>query len=403
MTGSADRLYRSIFLLTAGLLFAAAALRSVVSLSGDPLLSEVLLLLAVWLALLVLEAVVTPRWASFCPLALAAQTVVVVVLMGRVWHGDFYAILFGVVSMRATQRLGWQTTVLWIALFAPLTALALSLSYDVAEAVVFAVMYAGLAVFLALFTLITARVAEARAGNETLAGELAVANREVEASARRVERLAAAEERHRLARELHDSVTQTLFSMNLTAQSAVLLLPRGRGAASAQLEQLVQLGRSALAEIRALGSELAAGEPEEEDPGLEPALRRHLAERAWPEGLSVTLEVEEAGEEGVAPAAGLTLAEEHALFRIAQEALNNVVKHAGAEHAVVLLRTAPPRRLEILDDGCGFEGEAARAGGGMGLPGMRERAAEIGWDLRVGPASGCGTRVVVEQREEAGR
>ena len=231
MTGSADRLYRSIFLLTAGLLFAAAALRSVVSLSGDPLLSEVLILLAVWLALLVLEAVVTPRWASFCPLALAAQTVVVVVLMGRVWHGDFYAILFGVVSMRAMQRLGWQTTFLWIALFAPLTALALSLSYDVAEAVVFAVMYAGLAVFLALFTLITARVAEARAGNETLAGELVVANREVEASARRVERLAAAEERHRLARDLHDSVTQTMFSMNLTAQSAVLLLPRDRSAA----------------------------------------------------------------------------------------------------------------------------------------------------------------------------
>ena len=109
---------------------------------------------------------VTPRWASFCPLALAAQTVVVgaVLPSGASWHGDFYAILFGVVSMRTMQRLGWQTTFLWIALFAPLTALALSLSYDVAEAVVFAVMYAGLAIFLALFTLITTRVAEARAG-----------------------------------------------------------------------------------------------------------------------------------------------------------------------------------------------------------------------------------------------
>ena len=99
----------------------------------------------------------------------------------------------------------------------------------------------------------------------------------------------------------------------------------------------------------------------------------------------------------------MTPAEEHALFRIAQEALNNVVKHAGAERTVVRLRTAPPRRLEIVDDGRGFDAEAARAGGGMGLRGMRERAAEIGWDLRVAPASGCGTRVLVEQREEARR
>ncbi len=412
MTGSADRLYRSIFLLTACLLFAVTVLRSVVRLSGDPLLSDVLLLLAVWLVLLVLEAVVTPRWASFCPVVLAALTVVVVVLMARVWHGDFYAILFGVVSMRVMQRLGRKATLLWIALFASLTALALSLSYDLVQAVMFAVMYAGLAVFLALFTLVTARVADARVGNETLAAELAVANREVEASARRVERLAAAEERHRLARELHDSVTQTVFSMNLTAQSAVLLVPRDRGAASAQLDQLVQLGRSALEEIRALGSELAEGdEPGEE--GLEAALRRHIAERAWPEGLSVRREVvgeEKAPEattppaaDGPSPAPSLSPAEEHALFRIAQEALNNVVKHAAAEHATVRLRRSPPRRLEVLDDGRGFDASAARVGRGMGLSGMRERAAEIGWELRVEPVPGGGTRVVVEQREEVGR
>lgn len=412
MTGSADRLYRSIFLLTAGLLFAAAVLRSVVGLSGDPLLAEVLLLLAVWLGLLVLEAFLTPRWASFCPPALAAQAVVVVVLMGRVWHGDYFAILFGVVAMRAMQRLGWKTTFLGIALFVPLTVLALSLSYDVAEAVVFAVMYGGLDVFLALFTFITARAAEARVGNETLAGELAAASREVEASARRVERLATVEERHRLARELHDSVTQTVFSMNLTAQSAVLLLPRDRGAAAAQLGQLVQLGRSALEEIRALGTELAADEPLEE--GLEVALRRHLAERAWPGGLSARLEVE--GEDGVVEgedgaaghgAAGspleLTTEEEHALFRIAQEALNNVVKHARAAHVTVVLRRAPQWSLKIVDDGLGFDADAVRSSAGMGLPGMRERAAEIGWELCVGPQPHGGTRVVAERREEVRR
>jgi signal transduction histidine kinase len=400
MTDSADRLYRSIFLLTAALLFAAAALRSVLSLSGDPLLTEVLLLLTVWLALLVLEAVVTPRWASFCPLALAAQTVLVVVLMGRVWHGDFFAILFGVVSMRAMQRLGWKTTFLWIALFTPLTALALSLSYAVAEAVVFALMYAGMDVFLALFTLVTMRVAAARAANEMLATEVAVSSREVEASARRVERLAAAEERHRLARELHDSVTQTVFSMNLTAQSAVLLLPRDRGAVAAQLDLLGQLGRSALDEIRALGSELADEGSGDED--LEAALRRHVAERAWPAGLSVRLDVEAEGAAGPgAPAAyALSAAEEHALFRIAQEALNNVVKHAGARHATVRLRSSSPCSLAVVDDGHGFEPEAVRGRGGLGLDGMRERAREIGWELEVEPAPGGGTCVLAVRRED---
>jgi len=395
MTGSAERLYRSIFLLTAVLLFAAAALRSVLGLSGDPLLAEVLLLLASWLGLLVLDAAVTPRWAPFCPLALAVQTVVVVVLMGRVWHGDFYAILFGVVAMRAMQRLGWQVTFSWIALFAPLTVLALSLSYDVVEAVVFALMYAGLAVFLALFTLITARVAEAHAVNEALALEVVAVNRDVAASARQVERLAAAEERHRLARELHDSVTQTVFSMNLTAQSAVLLLPRDRGAVADLLERLAQLGRSALAEIRALGSELAGDEAGRE--GLEVLLRRHLAERAWPEGLSVRLRVE-----GAPAAGGLTAAEEHALFRIAQEALNNVVKHAAATQATVRLRRAQPFALEVEDDGRGFDMGAARGGPGVGLDGMRERAGEMGWELRVTAAPGRGTCVAVTRREGAG-
>jgi signal transduction histidine kinase len=398
MTGSADRLYRSIFLLTAGLLFAAAALRSVVSLSGDPLLTEVLLLLAVWLALLVLEAVVTPRWASFCPLALAVQTVVVVVLMGRVWHGDFYAILFGVVSMRAMQRLGWKTTFLWIALFTPLTVLALSLSYDAGEAVVFALMYAGMDVFLALFTLVTARVAAARAASETLATEVALANREVEVSARRVERLAAAEERHRLARELHDSVTQTVFSMNLAAQSAVLLLPRDRGAVAAQLDVLGQLGRSALDEIRALGSELADEGSGDED--LEAALRRHVAERAWPAGLSVRLDVEVEGGPGAPAGPALSATEEHALFRIAQEALNNVVKHSGARHATVRLRSVSPCSLAVVDDGHGFEPEAVRGRGGLGLAGMRERAREIGWELEVEPAPGGGTCVLAARRED---
>ena len=127
MTGSADRLQRWIFLLTAGFLFTAVALRSALSFADDIFATQVLLLLLVWLVLLVLEAIAAPRWASLLPLYMIAQTAIVVALMARTVEGDFYAVLFAVLSMQATERLGWKTALLLIALFAPLTALPLTL------------------------------------------------------------------------------------------------------------------------------------------------------------------------------------------------------------------------------------------------------------------------------------
>jgi signal transduction histidine kinase len=292
-------------------------------------------------------------------------------------------------SMQAAQRLGLRTTLLWIALFTLLTTLALSFSpgVGIAEAVAFAIVYAVLDCFLAVYALVARRAEEAGARNRTLADALVAANRETEACSRQTEALAAAEERHRLARELHDSVTQTVFSMNLTAQSAVLLLPRDAGAAAAQLERLEDLGRSALTEIDALGSELGADARGEGD--LEAQLRRNLAERELPGGLSVTIAVE--GE------SVLSAGERHSLVRIAQEALNNVAKHARAREAAVRVRLAPPRRLEVVDDGVGFDPVDASASCGMGLGSMRERAQELGWTFRVTSAPGRGTSVVVEE------
>jgi signal transduction histidine kinase len=403
MTDSTDRLDRSIFLLTAGALFAASCLRSVLSLTGDALLTEVLLLLVAWLALLAGEAFVTPRWPSFFPLYMTAQTaIVVVLLLAGVDSGDFYAVLFGVLSMQAAQRLGWRSALLWIALFAPLTALPLTFVHSVPEAIVFAAIYTVLNVFLGLFTLATRRAAEARARNRALTEELEAANGELAAYARRTERLAAAGERHRLARELHDSVTQTVFSMNLTAQSAALLLPRDRSAAVAQLDRLRELAQTALGEIRVVGFELAAAELDED--GLASALRRHLAERGLPDDLSVTLKVEGREATGRPPGSGppalLSPAEELCLFRVAQEALNNIVKHAQAREAAIRLRLSPPCRLEIEDHGLGFQMDEGLGGGGMGLRGMGERAAEVGWSFSLASAPGAGTRIVVEQPSE---
>lgn len=90
--------------------------------------------------------------------------------------------------------------------------------------------------------------------------------------------------------------------------------------------------------------------------------------------------------------------EAHGLFRIAQEALNNVVKHAQTNRAWVRLCLEEPSWMEIEDRGCGFDVDPDHERGGVGLKSMRERADEIGWHLQVTSSLGAGTRVRVEKR-----
>jgi signal transduction histidine kinase len=123
--------------------------------------------------------------------------------------------------------------------------------------------------------------------------------------------------------------------------------------------------------------------------GLAAALRRHLADRHVPESLAVSLEVE-----GDQP---LSSAEEQGLFRIAQEALNNIVKHAQASEACIRLHLIEPLWMEIEDQGQGFDLVQVRNSGRVGLTSMGERAAEIGWNLRIFTAPGAGTRIRVEK------
>jgi signal transduction histidine kinase len=126
---------------------------------------------------------------------------------------------------------------------------------------------------------------------------------------------------------------------------------------------------------------------------LAAALRRHLADRHLPESLAVSLQVE-----GDQP---LSAAEEQGLFRIAQEALNNIVKHAQASEARIQLHLIEPPWMEIQDQGQGFDLEQARNSGRVGLVSMGERAAEIGWNLRITTAPGAGARIRVEKTSEA--
>src|SRR5512137_1486968 len=105
MKRSADQSYQWIFYLTAGFLFGAVLLRSLLVYRGSPELMQVLGLLAVWLALFASEAAISPRWPRYSPIYLALQTSLVVVLLTRPGFRDYFAALFAMLGMQAMQRL----------------------------------------------------------------------------------------------------------------------------------------------------------------------------------------------------------------------------------------------------------------------------------------------------------
>jgi signal transduction histidine kinase len=265
--------------------------------------------------------------------------------------------------------------------------LLLSTNYQ-AEAFALSLVFTAGNVLLGSYALATRRAQTARNQNQSLARDVQEANQQLQAYVVQLEGMAAARERNRLARELHDAVTQTVFSITLTAQSAALLLQRDPARVGAQLEHLDKLAQSALNEIQTLVSELSPQRTTQD--GLIPALRSYLTGSRFHEELSVSLEVE--GNQSLAQA------EEQSLFRIVQEALNNTMKHAGVASARVRLHLAEPFWMEIEDQGRGFDLQRTRGSGGIGLASMRERAAEIGWDLQIIASPGAGTRIRVEKK-----
>ena len=200
--------------------------------------------------------------------------------------------------------------------------------------------------------------------------------------------LAVVEERNRLARDLHDSVTQSLFSMNLTIEAARLLLHLDTAAAERQLVNLSDRTKETLAEMRNLIYSLRPAEME--DQGLIVALKR-WGERVRHEHL---LPVEVLIEGSVR--LRLTEVQERELFRVAQEALNNVVKHAQATQAKVRLNATPGGiTLTIEDNGLGFATSIPLRADAFGTRGMRERVKLLGGEFGITSQLGQGTKVLI--------
>lgn len=217
---------------------------------------------------------------------------------------------------------------------------------------------------------------------------IAIANARLYAEAGRVAHL---EERNRIARELHDSVTQSLFTIVLMADAVRNFLRTGQEDPAPTAELLYQAARDALTEMRALIYELRPAALEGE--GLITALRKLAGAVQTRHRLAV--EVRQHGVRRLAPE------QEEALFRIAQEALANVVKHAHASRAVVELRLMESEALlTVTDDGIGLRHLVSPASpakqpasSGLGLISMRERVEQLQGCLTVSPAPNRGTQV----------
>jgi signal transduction histidine kinase len=218
----------------------------------------------------------------------------------------------------------------------------------------------------------------------------------------RGQQIAVLEERQRLARELHDSVTQLIFSMTLIAQAIAPAWRRDPAEGEKRVNRLLELSQAALTEMRALLAELRPAEtPDVASPdilrlrqeGLAAVLCDYAARIA---GDSLQVQVDVDGYVADVDTSR-SLALDENLYRIAQEALNNVVKHARAAKVDILLTSANGiTQLRVVDNGQGFTGRSDHnRPGGMGLKIMRERAEAIGGHFSLTGQPGGGTIVEV--------
>lgn len=199
----------------------------------------------------------------------------------------------------------------------------------------------------------------------------------------RAQELAALQERQHLSRELHDSVSQALYGISLGAHTAKEALESEPEQALESIEYVIDLAEAGLAEMRALIFELRPGSLTTE--GLVAALTRQIAVLRTRHQLIVEPEL------GAEP--DLPAEHKEALYRVAQEALHNIVKHANASTVLLRLTTQNGLHLlEIHDDGKGFDPTVAFPGH-LGLSTMQERMAKIGGTITIESTVGKGTSI----------
>ncbi len=365
---------------------------------NPPVRGIVVVLLAVYGLVMASEPLLTPRLRQYPLSYLILQSGLVLSLLIEAPDMDFLPMLFFPLSFQAVLFFKRRVGFVWIGGFILAMAGPLLIGWNwELPGLAMVLLFAGVNFMMGSSADLIERAGLARQENQRLLAEMEKAYRQLQEYAAQVEEYAGAQERSRLARELHDSVTQTLFSMNLAVQAAQMLAGREPTRVTGQLDRLQELAHAAAGEIQVLARQLQP--PSSVGEGPVEALSRLADERRQRDGLQVHLEVI-----GLAQSKVLSGPVSTGLYRIAQEALNNVAKHAGTCQAVVRLSLeSQPAFMEIEDNGAGFDpGQIARGIDHIGLPGMAERAREMGWKISIDSQPGQGTRIRVEEERHVG-
>jgi len=266
--------------------------------------------------------------------------------------------------------------------------IALVITYPILEGLGFGLTYIVGCMLIAVLSAATLNSIQAREETQKVLLDLQEANKKLIEYSQQVENLTAAEERNKLARELHDSVSQTIFSMTLTAQAARMLISEDQPKVKNLLEKIQELSQNALVEMRTLIQELRPHSVAED--GLIKALEKHALQRKKQDGLEIDVQV--------LTQPSLTQAAAETLLRVVQEALNNITKHAKTNSAVIKIEEKNKKlTLTIEDHGEGFDPkESMNKYGHVGLQSMEERVRSLGGNLTINSKPGQGTRIKVE-------
>jgi signal transduction histidine kinase len=355
----------------------------------DDRLWSIAILSGVYLVLLILEPFLIRQNRLLTYTYLIIQTAIIATLSLLTPNADFWAVLFCPLVVQVMHNFPRRTGFLITGIFTVITSILLLLSLDSEVGIPLIFVYAVIYFLLAAFIAIIREAEAARQQSQQQQAELQTAYQQLQTYTAQAEELAVLQERNRLARELHDSVTQSLHSSTLLAEAGQRVastgdIERARG----YLIRLGEISQQALREMRLLVYELRplalSGI------GLEAALQQRLDTVERRSGVEVELSVEEDLD--------IPARVEEELYRIAMEALNNALKHANPTKVTVDLskeekREIPCIALSIMDDGIGFDLDSKVEAGGLGLVSMQERIEKLGGDLTIISAPGEGTQV----------
>lgn len=337
-------------------------------------------LLFLLVILLILEPVISPRsktvWAGY----LLLQIGIMVTLFLIESDGDTFSLLLLPACMFVTRQYDQVQAWIWVGIFS--VAMGIMLFYGHQEsAPALIVIYLAAYILVASFSYVIKQ-------NQIAQDKLMAANQQLRRYAEQVEDLTAVNERNHLARELHDSVTQTIFSMTLITRSTRILQERDPDQVPGKLSELQDLAQDALKEMRALVTQLRPLSISED--GLLPVLEKHIEELNRRNAVNISIDVNEA------VSLQLDSRQQQEVYRIIQEALNNVIKHSHAQKAQVSFQQSDSfLTIIVSDDGLGFDPKAPlQEQFHFGLESMRQRAVESEGELRIESEPGSGTRVI---------